>query len=140
MYLNDHFNYRSKVLSLATKVVVNQITFAPIFNTYFFGMQSFLSGDSLPEVWERIKRTVPTSLINSVKFWPAVTAFSFTFIEPQYRSIFAGGIAIGWQTYLSYLNRSAEVAEALERAVEQGRMTGQKEIQMVQATAQNSEA
>lgn len=140
MYLNDHFNYRSKVLSLATKVVVNQITFAPIFNTYFFGMQSFLSGDSLPEIWERIKRTVPTSLINSLKFWPAVTAFSFTFIEPQYRSIFAGGIAIGWQTYLSYLNRSAEVAAALERAADQGGTSGKKEIQMVQASAQNNEA
>ena len=79
-------------------------------------MQSFLSGDSLIDVWERIKRTVPTSVINSVKLWPAVTAFSFTFIDAQYRSIFAGFVAIGWQTYLSYLNRKAEIAEANEKA------------------------
>jgi protein Mpv17 len=117
MVLANNFNYSSKVLSLATKVVVNQIFFTPIFNTYFFGMQSLLSGDSLPEVWDRIKRTVPISMINSCKLWPAVTAFSFTFIDPQYRSIFAGVIAIGWQTYLSYLNRKAEVAEAADRAV-----------------------
>jgi len=117
MFLGNNFNYSSKVLSLATKVTVNQICFTPIFNTYFFGMQSFLSGDSLPEIWDRIKRTVPTSMINSCKLWPAVTAFSFTFIDPQYRSIFAGFVAIGWQTYLSFLNRKAEVAEAAERAV-----------------------
>jgi hypothetical protein len=124
MFLGNHFNYTSKVVSLATKVTVNQICFTPIFNSYFFGMQSFLSGDSLPEVWERIKRTVPISIINSCKLWPAVTAFSFTFIDPQYRSIFAGFIAIGWQTYLSYLNRKAEVAEAAERAIVVGSESG----------------
>lgn len=138
MFLNGHFNYRSKIYSLAVKVVVNQIVFAPLINTYFFGMQSFLSGASIEDVWERIKRTVPTSLVNSVKFWPVVTAFSFTFIEPQYRSIFAGGIAIGWQTYLSYLNRSAEKAEASERAIIKDGASEKKEIQMAPATAQST--
>ena len=115
MFLGSHFNYPSRILSLTTKVVVNQLAFAPIFNSYFFGMQSLLSGDNLSEVWERIRRTVPVSFVNSCKLWPAVTAFSFTFIGAQYRSIFAGLIAIGWQTYLSYLNRQAEEAESRER-------------------------
>lgn len=121
MFLGNHFNYSSKVLSLATKVTINQAVFTPINNTYFFGMQAFLSGDSMEQVWDRIKRTVPTSMINSLKLWPAVTAFSFTFVDAQYRSIFAGVIAIGWQTYLSFLNRKAEVEEALENASESGR-------------------
>ena len=116
MFLGNHFNYSSKILSLTTKVAVNQLAFTPIFNSYFFGMQSFLSGDSLPEVWERIRRTVPISFVNSCKLWPAVTAFSFTFIDPQYRNIFAGFVAIGWQTYLSYLNRKAEEAESRDKA------------------------
>lgn len=113
--MNNNFNYASKLLSLLTKVIVNQIVFTPIFNSYFFGMQSLLSGDTPTAVLERIKRTVPTSFINSCKLWPAVTAFSFTFIDPQYRSIFAGFVAIGWQTYLSYLNRQAEDAEKIGR-------------------------
>ena len=79
----------------------------------------------MEKVWERIRRTVPTSMINSLKLWPAVTAFSFTFIDAQYRSVFAGVIAIGWQTYLSYLNRKAEVEEALESGAESG---GRREI------------
>lgn len=74
----------------------------------------------MDQVWDRIKRTVPTSMINSLRLWPAVTAFSFTFIDAQYRSIFAGVIAIGWQTYLSYLNRKAEVEEALENGAQSG--------------------
>lgn len=118
MFLGNNFNYSSKVLSLATKVAVNQAVFTPLNNSFFFGMQSLLSGDGLDEVWERIKRTVPISMINSCKLWPAVTAFSFTFIDAQYRSIFAGVIAIGWQAYLSYLNRKAEVEEGLQKAIE----------------------
>jgi protein Mpv17 len=140
MFLNNHFNYSSKILSLATKVTVNQIVFPPIINTYFFGMQSLLSGDSPPEIWERIKRTVPISMINSYKLWPAVTAFSFTFIDPQYRSIFAGFIAIGWQTYLSYLNRTAEIAEAAQRAIKGDGGDEKREIETVQGNTENTAA
>lgn len=112
MFLSNNFNYSSKALSLATKIGINQMVFTPIFNTYFFGMQSLLSGDSLPDVVERVKRTVPTSVMNSIKLWPAVTAISFAWVPMEYRSIFAGVIAIGWQTYLSFLNRRAEVEMA----------------------------
>lgn len=104
MYLGTIFNYPSKLLSLATKVVVNQIVFTPVFNSYFFGMQSLLSGDSFADAWERIKRTVPSSFVNSCKLWPAVTAFNFTYVLPQYRALFAGLVAVGWQSYLSLLN------------------------------------
>jgi protein Mpv17 len=73
-------------------VVVNQLCFSPVFNTYFFGMQSLLS--NLPRfdaqaIWLHIKHTVPTSAWNSCKLWPAVTAFSFTFVPAWFRSVFA---------------------------------------------------
>jgi hypothetical protein len=100
-------------LSLATKVVVNQICFAPVFNVYFFGMQALLAGE---DILQRIRRTVPVSLVNSVKLWPAVTAFSFAFIPMEYRSVFAGFIAVGWQTYLAILNRKAELEQEAQRS------------------------
>ncbi|TVY39877.1 Protein SYM1 [Lachnellula subtilissima] len=128
LFLGNSFNYPSKALSLATKVIVNQALFTPINNSYFFGAQALLTGDSLPEVWERIKRTVPPSMLNSLKVWPAVTAFNFTFIEAQYRSIFAGFIAIGWQTYLSYLNRTAEMEEAAARVRAVGADAGEEDV------------
>ncbi|KAI9876248.1 MAG: hypothetical protein M1830_006941 [Pleopsidium flavum] len=116
IFLGQTFNYSSKTLSLTTKVLVNQIAFSPLFNSYFFGMQALLSGDRFAEAWEHIKRTVPISLINSCKLWPAVTAFSFTFIQAQYRALFAGIIAIGWQSYLSYLNQKAADEEGDEKS------------------------
>lgn len=111
MYLGTTFNYPSKILSLGSKVVVNQIVFTPVFTSYFFGMQSLLSGDSFTDAWERIKRTVPTSFVNSCKLWPAVTAFNFTYVLPQYRALFAGIVAVGWQSYLSLLNFRAAKEE-----------------------------
>ncbi|KAF7943037.1 hypothetical protein EAE96_010982 [Botrytis aclada] len=128
MFLSNNFNYSSKAVSLATKVGVNQMVFTPIFNTYFFGMQSLLSGDSLPDVVERVKRTVPTSMMNSIKLWPAVTAISFAWIPQEHRSIFAGVIAIGWQTYLSFLNRrvEGEMAGGMENTQKVVKSSGSK--------------
>lgn len=118
LWLGNNFNYSSKILSLSMKVGVNQAFFTPIFNSYFFGMQSLLSGATFSEIVERIKNTVPTSCINSCKLWPIVTAFSFTYIPIQYRSIFGGVIAIGWQTYLSLLNQRAAALEGKEHVSE----------------------
>ncbi|KAF2641555.1 hypothetical protein P280DRAFT_371809, partial [Massarina eburnea CBS 473.64] len=111
LWLGNSFNYGSKVLSLTTKVTVNQVLFTPLFNSYFFGMQSLLSGASVHDTLVRVQNTVPTSWINSCKLWPAVTAFMFMYVPIQYRSIFGGVIAIGWQTYLSLLNQRAAAVE-----------------------------
>jgi protein Mpv17 len=46
------------------------------------------------------------------------------FIDAQYRSVFAGVIAIGWQTYLSFLNRRAEVEIELQRGLTSGDRMG----------------
>lgn len=95
IFLSTHFNAPatlpySHILSLVYKIVISQVIFAPIFNTYFFGMHSLLSGQGRPEnlasdarvlaaiapgdrlaaAWERIRLTVPTSWVNAWKFWP----------------------------------------------------------------------
>jgi protein Mpv17 len=109
--LGNNFNYGSKTLSIAVKVCVQQAVFTPVFNTYFFGMQAFLTGESPSGIVERIRAAVPVSMLNSLKLWPAVTAVSFAFIMPQYRFMFSGIFAVCWQAYLSFLNRSEEKIE-----------------------------
>ncbi|KAJ4245302.1 hypothetical protein NW762_014173 [Fusarium torreyae] len=112
LFLSHNFNYSSRILSLGTKIAVSQTVFTPIFNSYFFGMQALLSGENIEGTIERVKDTVPTSIINSCKLWPIVTAFSFSFLPIDWRPLFHGVVAVGWQTYLSFLNRQAEVKEA----------------------------
>lgn len=111
LFLARNFNYSSKVGSIVLKVMINQVIFTPIFNSYFFGMQSLLTGAGWNDIVQRIKHTVPQSWMNSWKIWPAVTAFSFAFIRVELRGLFAGVIAIGWQTYLSVLNQRAAKVE-----------------------------
>ncbi|TKA30430.1 hypothetical protein B0A50_02657 [Salinomyces thailandicus] len=120
LFLGRHFNYSSHLVSIGVKILVNQTVFTPVFNTYFFGMQSLLSGSTLEEAKRRVFDTVPVSWRNSWKVWPLVTAFSFTFIPPQSRSVFAGVIAIFWQTYLSWLNKNAEAGEKGRAQADEG--------------------
>lgn len=107
MYLHHNFNFASKPLSVLTKVCLQQCVFAPVFNTYFFCMQSLLSGASLSDTLERLKKALPDSLMNSVKLWPIVQMINFVYVPPQFRSQFVGVIAVGWQAYLSWLNQKA---------------------------------
>ncbi|KAM3514690.1 hypothetical protein MY11210_001661 [Beauveria gryllotalpidicola] len=122
--LARYFNYKSKVLSITAKVMFNQITFAVAFPTYFFGMQALLSGESIAGTIQRLQDTVPRSWQNSWKVWPAAMAFNLSFVPLEYRALFSGIIAIGWQTYLSWMNRQAEMKEKSEHDISQ-----EKEIQ-----------
>ncbi|EFR05060.1 hypothetical protein MGYG_09185, partial [Nannizzia gypsea CBS 118893] len=121
MFVHNNFNYASKFLSITTKVVLSQVIYAPLFNVYFFSAQSLLSGASWSETLQRLQVTLPVSIVNSAKIWPAVSAFMFLYIDPAFRAIFAGVIALGWQTYLSWLNQiAAREVRAREKQKEVG--------------------
>ena len=108
MFLGSHFNYASAFGSIALKVLIQQMVFAPVFNTYFFGMQALLSGETMHGVIHRVQAAVPESIFSSAKFWPAVTALNFTLIPAHLRFAFSGVFAVVWQTYLSFLNKRKE--------------------------------
>jgi hypothetical protein len=122
MFLGNHFNYPSKILSILTKVIVQQVCFTPVFNTYFFSVHSLLGGATMEETYERLKKALPVSITNSVKLWPAVTAFSFMYVPAQFRNVFSGVIAVGWQTYLSWLNQKAAKEVLLAEIAEEERV------------------
>ncbi|KAI0389024.1 hypothetical protein F5Y17DRAFT_450609 [Xylariaceae sp. FL0594] len=124
-YLSHNFNYPSRWLSIAIKVSINQVLFTPFFNIYFFGSHALLSGDTAAEAWRRVVNTVPVSWVNSCKLWPAVTAFSFAFVPFEYRNLFGGVVAVGWQTYLSFLNARAEKMEMLRQKEEKEKEKGE---------------
>ncbi|KAK7741753.1 Dihydroorotate dehydrogenase (quinone), mitochondrial [Cytospora paraplurivora] len=111
LWLNRTFVYRSRVLSIAAQIVFAQAVFTPLFNAYFFGMQALLAGDTLAGTWDRIKRTVPKTMVNSCKLWPFVNVINFSVMPVEFRGVFAGVVAMGWQTYLTWLNRQAEEEE-----------------------------
>lgn len=119
IFLSKNFNYKSKPLSLVAKVLFNQVTFAVAFPVYFFTGQALLAGENMQRTAERLRDTMGPVWYNSWKVWPLTTAINITYIPLAYRALFAGVVAIGWQTYLSWMNRQAElVEEAIEAAAE----------------------
>lgn len=107
-FLGDSFNLKSPALSICVRIVVHQAFFVPVFNAYFFGAQTVFAGGTLREAKDRILRQVPVSWWKSCQFWPVVNAFVFSVVPWQYRNVFSGVVAIGWQTYLCWLNREDE--------------------------------
>ncbi|KAI5297124.1 hypothetical protein KEM56_005063 [Ascosphaera pollenicola] len=130
MFLHYHFNFRSLSLSILTKVSISQIVYTPIFNTYFFAAQSLLAGNNIADTIDRVINAVPVSVVNSVMVWPAVTGLTFLYVQPQYRSLFSGVVAIGWQTYLSWLNSKAAKEVSMERVEEKGKEKMVEEVDL----------
>ncbi|GKZ33182.1 hypothetical protein AbraIFM66950_002971 [Aspergillus brasiliensis] len=112
LFLGRRFNYSSPSLSLGAKVAVNQLLYTPLFNVYFFAFHAILSGEGIMGAVERVKNTVPISIPRSFIYWPFVTAFNFTYVKPQSRSLTTSLFAVFWQSYLSWLNNSAEKGTA----------------------------
>lgn len=131
LFLGSHFNYGSTAMSITIKVLIQQFFFAPIFNTYFFGMQAILAGASPSAVIERVKGAVPESVISSAKFWPAVTALNFTVIPAHLRFAFSGVFAVAWQTYLSFLNRKEERVEPMGTITEEAKVRVDEIVEVV---------
>ncbi|KAK7432272.1 hypothetical protein QQZ08_001217 [Neonectria magnoliae] len=142
IFLSNHFNYTSRWVTLTAKIVISQAFFTPTFNTFFFAAQAVLSGEGIGGAIDRVKNCVPTTIITSAKFWPPFTAFAFTFVPMEYRSIFTGFVAVGWQTYLSFVNRRAELLEAREAKSRQTRVdeVGVKGIHLEDAKLVGNEA
>lgn len=109
-HLGESFNFRSKLLSISTRVLVNQIFFTPVFLASFFTLQSVFASAgtvSAGEMIDTLKKTIPTAYINSCKLWPAVTALNFWFVPLEFRALFGGAVAVGWNGYLSFLSQKA---------------------------------
>lgn len=91
-------------------MLVNQIFFTPVFLAAFFTLQSVFASVgtvSTREMIDTLKRTIPTAYINSCKLWPAVTAVNFWFVPLEFRALFGGAVAVGWNGYLSFLSQQA---------------------------------
>jgi hypothetical protein len=95
--LGQSFNFRSKLLAISIRVLVNQILFAPVFLCAFFTLQNTFQASRLVsprETVEKLKKTIPTAYGNSCRLWPAVTAINFWIVPFEYRALF-GGMIIG---------------------------------------------
>ncbi|KAI0123587.1 hypothetical protein BJ170DRAFT_639718 [Xylariales sp. AK1849] len=123
--ISSYFNYTfsrlpsilSRAVSAVPKVAITTFAYAPIVSTYFFAMQAGLTGHGPEEMWERVKAKVPAAWVTGLYIWPAVMFVNFIWVPLIYRSLVGGAVGLGWQTYLSWMNKQAELEEAKRKDV-----------------------
>ncbi|ORZ07810.1 hypothetical protein BCR42DRAFT_425519 [Absidia repens] len=93
--------------TLVKKVAIDQVLFAPVFIGVFFSTQGLFEGKSVQEIKEKLDHGYTTAVINNYKLWPTVQLFNFYFVPLNHRLMVTNIVALGWNSYLSWINHEA---------------------------------
>ncbi|KAK9239431.1 hypothetical protein V1525DRAFT_398053 [Lipomyces kononenkoae] len=119
-FMAKNINHDNKVISLAMKIIANQLLFAPCFLSSFLTAGFLSQGIFDPnEIIDRLKQRVPIAWMNGCMFWPNIVILNFTVVPPHFRGLVTSGAAVVWQAYLSWLTFSSKksVQQAIDKEV-----------------------
>jgi protein Mpv17 len=89
--------------AVASKVLVDQVLWCPLFMIVFFTYLGLVAGDSFGVIGNKIKSDLFLAVQGSWKVWPIVHAVNFKFISTKHRLVFINGIQIAFNMFLSLL-------------------------------------
>jgi protein Mpv17 len=89
--------------TVALKVFIDQVMWAPIFTIIFFSWSELTQGHGIAKVLDKIKKDLVTGVTASWKVWPVVHLINFRFIPPSQRLLYINSIQIGYNVFLSLL-------------------------------------
>lgn len=92
--------------TVATKVGIDQIMFAPVFAVIFFSYQGFAAGKSVEEVKAKIVKDLKTAVTGSWSVWVPAHTINFRFVPSSQRLLFINSVQIGYNIFLSVLAKS----------------------------------
>lgn len=91
-------------ITVALKVLIDQVLWAPIFTVLFFTYIGLASGDGPNKIIEKCKKDVITGVTGSWKVWPIAHAINFKFIPSSQRLLYINTIQVGYNIFLSMLS------------------------------------
>lgn len=106
-YINRLFpgdSFRSAV----SKVILNQLTWAPMINVCYFTYVTTILHSQRPvseisdQVGEKLSKSLLPTIILSAKIWPILQMINFYYIPAQYRVIYVNIGGAVWNIYLAY--------------------------------------
>ena len=108
--------------SIATRVALDQFAFTPVILSTFISsiwQLEYYMGDADPSVAEqsiasRLKETLPNVIVANWMVWGPVQLFNFRFVPQPLQVLFANGISLVWNAYLSFSTRAAPPVTAEE--------------------------
>merc|ERR1712224_823228 len=87
--------------SVARRLCLDQGLFAPLFLPTF--MAADLTLESHPNPRDKIRRDWWPALTTSWQIWVPAQAINFGFVPLHFQVLFANGVALIWNTYLSWI-------------------------------------
>lgn len=90
-------------MKVASKVVVDQVFWAPIFTAIFFAFLGFAEGKSVNLVKRKVQNDTWTGVTTSWKFWPLAHAINFAFVPASQRLLYINSLQVGYNVILSIL-------------------------------------
>lgn len=96
-------------LTVASKVLIDQTMWNPIFGLMFFGYLNFTEGKSFDDYVLKIKADLKTAVMGSWAVWVPAHTINFAFVPPSQRLLYINSIQIGYNVFLSFLgNKKVE--------------------------------
>mmetsp|Transcript_14369 Transcript_14369/g.30268 ORF Transcript_14369/g.30268 Transcript_14369/m.30268 type:complete len:189 (-) Transcript_14369:306-872(-) len=106
----------TKPATVATKVLIDQTMWNPIFGLIFFGYLNVTEGKSLEDYKNKIKADLKTAVMGSWAVWVPAHTINFAFVPPSQRLLYINSIQIGYNVFLSFLgNKKVESDEKEEK-------------------------
>jgi protein Mpv17 len=103
-------------MTVATKVLIDQTIWNPIFGCMFFGYLNFAEGKSWDDYVAKLKVDLKTAVMGSWAVWVPAHTINFAFVPPSQRLLYINTIQIGYNIFLSFLGNKAVPAEAEKTA------------------------
>lgn len=90
-------------IKVASKVVIDQVFWAPIFTALFFGYLGLAERKSKDDIVSKIKNDTWTGVTASWKFWPFAHCINFALIPTSQRLLYINSLQVGYNVFLSFL-------------------------------------
>jgi len=102
----------TKPVTVASKVIIDQVFWNPIFGCAFFGYLNLVEGKSFDDYKKKIQADLQTAVMGSWAVWVPAHTINFAFVPPAQRLLYINTIQIGYNVFLSFLgNKSVESEE-----------------------------
>ena len=106
-FLSAKVHLSSPLKTLFARVGLDQFVFSPVFLIVFFTANGLMEGKTLAQCKAKLEKGYVTALTANWTIWPWVQLANFKFVPLNYQALFVNSIALGWNTYLSLLNKTS---------------------------------
>lgn len=106
-------------MNTAKLLFYDQTVNASVFLLAFFTYMDLLNDVDLATSLKNTYVKFFPTIVANWKVWPGVQLFNFTMVPPEYRVLFVNVVAIGWNTYLSYVQNVKKFDTSTENSVKQ---------------------